>query len=217
MRDIFGFEDSMRTKKVDIKNKTLMVVGPLYNKLDKLSALENLLDDSKVLVFLGDTCFPYEKHSDIAPRIDKIKSFMESKDAHYILGDKDLIYMEKTFNSTNYNSWLSFQHTAIRFMFDNQVSVMVLHGGILPQHTTWDEVSGDLEIAFISNFKQINKPWHTSYNGRFGYILSSHPANKNKDIEKYTHSISLDTDAYETDKVAVQEYSKNGLGKTHWI
>lgn len=208
----------MRTKKIDIKNKSLLVVGPLYNKLDKLYALTQLLSEDKVIVFIGDICFPYEKYSDIPPRINVIREFIEGKDAHYILGDKDLTYMQKTFSSNvEGHDWLALQPVAVRFMFENQSSALILHGGILPTHTTWGELTDDLEISFITNVPSIKKPWHKLYNGRFGYVISSHPANSENNVENYKHSTSLDTNAHQTDKVAVQEFTEKGLGQTFYI
>lgn len=208
----------MRTKKIDVKNKSLLVVGPLYDKLDKLYALNTLITKDHIVVFLGDICYPYKTYSDVPSRINIIKTFLENKDAHYVLGDKDLVYMQKTFASNaDTSDWLALQPTAIRFMFENQTSALVVHGGILPRHTTWREITDDLEISFINNIPTINKPWHKIYNGRFGYVLSSHPASKDKLVEKHNNSISLDTEAYETDKVAVQEFNEKGLGQTFYI
>lgn len=208
----------MRTKKVDVKDKNLLVVGPLYNKLEKLYAIEPLVKDNSIVVLLGDICFPYEKYSDVPSRIEQMKLFMEGKDAHYVLGDKDLVYMQKTFAAhADTHDWLAVQPLAVRFVFENQTSALVVHGGILPRHTTWGEISDDLEISFITNVPTINKPWHRVYNGRFGYVLSSHPATKENEAVKYEHSISLDTNAHETDKVAVQEFTEKGLGETFYI
>lgn len=208
----------MRTKKVDVKDKNLLVVGPLYNKLEKLYAIGPLVKDNSIVVLLGDICFPYEKYSEVPSRIEQVKLFMEGKDAHYVLGDKDLVYMQKTFAThADTHDWLAVQPLAVRFVFENQTSALVTHGGILPRHTTWGEISDDLEIAFITNVPTINKPWHRVYNGRFGYVLSSHPATKENEAVKYEHSISLDTNAHETDKVVVQEFTEKGLGETFYI
>lgn len=208
----------MRTKKIDVKNKSLLVVGPIYNKLDKLFQLQNMIDENKIVVLLGDVCYPYDKYSDVPPRINTIKTFLEGKDGHYILGDKDLIYMQKTFAAhADITDWLSNQPTAVRFVFQNQTSALIVHGGILPRHTTWGEINDDLEISFITNIPSINKPWQKVYNGRFGYVLSSHPSNKENTVEKYAHAISLDSNAHETDKLIVQEFNEKGLGQTFYI
>lgn len=208
----------MRTNKIDVKDKSLLVVGPLYNKMDKLFALTPLIKEDSIVVFLGDIAYPFNKFSDVPPRIETIKTFMEGKDCHYVLGDKDLIYMQKTFSSSaDTHEWLSKQSTAIRFMFDNGTSVLAVHGGILPRHTTWGEVNSDLEISFITEVTSIKKSWHKLYNGRFGYVVSSHLANKDNKVEIHKHSISLDTNAHESDVVAVQEFTKNGLGQTFYI
>lgn len=208
----------MKTKKIDAGPKTLLVISPLYDKLDKLLILESMIKDNHIIVLLGDSCFPYTKHNEVPPRINQIKLFMENKDAHYVLGDKDLIFMQKTALTHEDNfQWLGEQPSAIRFMFDNQTSALIVHGGILPKHTTWGELNTDLEVSFIKNIPNSNKNWHEIYNGRFGYCLSSHPANQENMIQKYNHSVSLDTSAHETDRVAVQEFSEKGLGQTFYI
>lgn len=208
----------MRSEKFDIKDKTLLVVGPLYNQMDKLYALRPMIKENHIVVFLGDICFPYQKFSEVVPRVHTIKEFMTGITAHYVLGDKDLLYMRKTINShTDTHDWLGQQNLAIRFVFPNNTSALIVHGGILPKHTTWSEINNDVEVAFISNLPQIKKSWHNSYNGRFGYVLSSHPAAKDNEVEKSKHSISLDTNAHESGKLAVQEFTEKGLGETIYI
>lgn len=208
----------MRSKKIDLKDSNLLIVGPLYNKTNKLSQLEQMIKSNHTVIFMGDTCFPYEKFSEVSSRLNEIKSFMENKNAHYILGDKDLLYMNKTFSTDAENhKWIISQQVAIRCMFDNQTSVLLTHGGIWPKHTTWDELTRDFEIAFISNLPEVKQPWHKGYNGRFGYVISAHPGNKSYEVQKFNHSMALDTDAYESDKVAVVEYGPNGLVEINYI
>lgn len=208
----------MRSKKIDVKNKSLLVVSPLYNKTDKLYAINSLINENRTIAFLGDTCHPYDKFSEVPPRINQIREFMEGKDAHYVLGDKDLTYAQKTFSThVDNREWLALQQGIIKFVFQNQTSALVLHGGILPRHTTWSELVNDMEVVFIANNPSVNKPWHKQYNGRFGYVLSAHGATNPGEVEMFNHSIALDTLAYESNKVAVQEFTENGLGETFYV
>jgi hypothetical protein len=208
----------MKSEKIEAKDKTLLVVSPLYNKMDKLYPLNNLITEKHIVIFLGDICFPFERYSDIPQRVNAMTLFMEGKNCFYIIGDKDFTYMKKALNThADACDWLGAQHLAVRFTFENNTSALIVHGGVLPKHTTWSEVNNDIEVSFIADLPEVKKPWHCAYNGRFGYILSAHTALEDNLKQKYKHSISLDTKAFESNIIAVQEFSANGVGETIYI
>lgn len=204
-------------KTLEIGSQELLVIGPLYNKIDKLDLLEEVAKD-KLVVLLGDISYPYNTFNDVSDRLKKIRSFIAGKRCFYILGDKDLIFMKKIFSSNaDTYDWLSLQRKALRFSFSNNTNLLVVHGGVLPTHTTWNDVQDDYESAFVSTLVDTGVSWHTQYDGRFGYVLSSHGNFGDSEIKFYNHSAALDTECYKTDKLAVQIFGPNGLGKTLYV
>lgn len=200
-------------KTLEAGSQELLVIGPIYNQIDKLPLLEKHTKN-RLVVFLGDLCYPYNSFTDISERLKSLRSFIQGKRCFYILGDKDLIFMKKIFSShTDTYDWLNAQRKALRFSFSNNTNILLVHGGVLPSHKTWNEVQNDLESAFITNLQETGKPWHDIYDGRFGYVISSHPS----EVKIYNHSMSLETEGFNTDKLAAQVYGPNGLGETLYV
>ncbi len=171
-----------------------------------------------MVVLLGDIGHPCVTFNDVSDRLKEVRGFMENKKAFYILGDKDLLYMKKTYGSNaDTHDWFSLQRKALRFSFSNNSAVLVVHGGILPTHKTWNEVQVDNESAFVSYLIDTETTWHHSYDGRFGYIASSHTYPGDPTVRIYNHSISLDTECYKTDVLAAQIIGPNGLCETLYV
>lgn len=138
---------------------------------------------------------------------------METYKSFYILGDKDLLLMKDIYTThADTYDWLNQQSVAIRFTYANNSNVMVLHGGITPKHKTLKDLNSDLELSFVNNnLPESKTTWHKNYDGRFGYVISSHPANKKLKPELYNFSMSLET---KDDSLIVQEFNEMGLGET---
>lgn len=208
----------MQIRNIQLKNQRLLIVGPIYNRTDKLAALEKFYNPGDILVFIGDIAYPYKYFSDVTKRIHELQGFAEGKKFFYILGDKDLLFMKQTYTShADTYDWFNQQTIAIRFTFENNSSVLVLHGGIMMKHKILEELNGDLELSFVNNLPDSKKNWHKNYDGRFGYVVSSHPANKKNKPEMYNYSSSLDTNCHESNILVVQELNDKGVVETFEI
>ncbi len=200
-------------KTLEMGNSELFVVGPIYNKIDKLPLIEKFAED-KTIVFLGDVSYPNDSFGKISERIGLLRSFCDAKRCFYVLGDKDLLYMKQIVNShADTHDWLSQQKKALRFSFANNTNLVIVHGGILPSHKDWKELQTDPESSFVTNFNE--KPWQESYDGRFGYVISSHPVHE--EVKFYNNSLSLDTLCHESDKLATQIFGPKGAGQTIYL
>jgi len=207
----------MIEKTLELGSRELLVVGPIYDKVEKLPLLSKLVQD-KLVIFLGDACYPYKSIPEAVARLNELRSFIEENKALYLLGDKDLVFMKKICNSNvDTYDWLSSQRKALRFSFNNGSNVLLIHGGILPRHSTWNQAQTDTESAFVSQNKETGKNWHEEYDGRFGYAISSHTYPVSSEVKTFNHSASLDTNCYETDKLAVQTFGPSGLCETLYI
>jgi hypothetical protein len=208
---------TLQIQSFDINEERILIVGPLYNKLDKLVSLKQIYKPNDILVFLGDTCYPYKNTAEVVKRLNELTVFFEGKTSHYLLGERDLLFKSqiKTAHSDAYY-WLNSKLLGIRFIYKNQSSVLMIHGGILPKHQKISDLNNDPEVSFITEANE-KKNWHKSYDGRLGYILSSHPANKEPKVQHYKYSSSLDTLCYETNILAVQEFTHKGLGQTFYF
>lgn len=203
---------------IELKDKTVLAIGPINDQMDKLIQLRKLYDSKKVLVFMGDLCYPFEKTEEVISRIREFQNFVEDKNYFYIMGDKDLVFMKKIYSSHHDTyRWLATQPKFVRFMFPNNTALLMLHGGILPKHRSIKDIAMDLEATFVNGDPNAPDNWHKTYTGQFGYVLASHPATEDNTIKIYNHSTSLDTNCHSSKVLAVQEYSQNGLGETIYL
>jgi hypothetical protein len=211
---------TLHIQSFDINDERLLIVGPLYDRLEKLTSLKQICQPNDILVFLGDTCYPYKNTTEVVKRLNELTTFFEGKTSYYLLGEKDLLFKSqiKTAHSDAYD-WLHYKLLGVRFIYNNQSSVLMIHGGILPKHRKLSDLNNDPEVSFITETgEEIN--WHKKYDGRFGYVISSHPASKEAEGAKvghYKYSSSLDTLCYESGILAVQEFTCKGLGQTFYL
>lgn len=208
----------MKIRNIQLKNQRILAVGPLYDKTEKLIQIDKMYNDNTPLIFIGDLCYPFKTHNDISKRLNEFRGFAEGKNIYYILGDKDLSFIKQVYSShADIYDWFMNQCIACKFTFENNSSVMLLHGGILEKHKTISDLDNDLEVSFVENLPDPKKNWHENYNGRFGYIIASHPASKENTIETYNYSMSLDTNCYKTNILIMQEFTDKGVGETFYL
>ncbi len=187
-------------------DKKILVVSPLNNKIEKINELKKI-SEKYIVVFTGEICHPFEPISEIEKRIEIIDSYLASTSSFYVVGDGDLTFKSKNkFNDNKINAWIENQCLGINIIFNNNTQLTVVHGGIPLQAKTWKDIISNLEIAFV---KKINdKPWHQTYDGRFGYVISAHTMSDK--VEIYNFSASIDVE----NKICFQEFSESGLGQT---
>ena len=132
----------------------------------------------------------------------------------------------------DYITWLSDQPISLTFVFNNGTRVVVLHGGVRPGHSHNDLID-DIEICYIRNIDKNgkhaplcskivdgkktyfpsnpdSKSWHELYDGRFGYIISGHEAQRDGVPKFYNYSCNIDTACYNTGKLTAMVYGENG-------
>lgn len=217
---VFEVEEilKMLQNAIELKDKTVLAVGPINDQMDKLILLDKLYDSKKVLVFMGDLCFPFNKTEEVITRLREFQNFVEGKNYFYVMGDKDLIFMKKIYSSHHDTyRWLATQPKFVRFMFPNNTALLMLHGGILSKHKALKDIATDLEASFVNGDPNSPDNWHKAYQGQFGYVLASHPATSDNTVKIYKYSASLDTNCHSSKVLAVQEFTKDGLAETIYI
>jgi hypothetical protein len=186
-------------------NKKVLVVAPIYDKIDKLEKLNEMSDNNTIFVFLGNLFFPNDNK--IHERINKIQHFLDKNDGYYIIGKHDLLYLLNNKLDEFSFTWLNKQLNYVSFIFSSSIVLTIVHGGISPNINSWDKLK-TFESSFVSKIE--NKDWHHTYNGLFGYVISALPHIK-ENIQYYNFSCTIDNLAYKTNKLFIQEYNKFGL------
>lgn len=201
----------MSQKSLNVGNKKILIVAPIYNQIEKLEKLQNLAGPDTLFVFLGNVCFPNDNK--IHERINKIQDFLKSNDGYYIIGKQDLLYLRDNKLDEFTFKWINNQLIYVSFIFSSSIILTMVHGGISPNINNWDKLK-TFETSFVS---QINgKNWHDTYTGMFGYVISALPP-IDGEIQHYNFSCTIDDLAFKTNKLVVQEYNKFGLQEFYII
>lgn len=134
---------------------------------------------------------------------------------------------------SNQLKWLENQPLTVSFLFENGTRITVLHAGVTQKHT-WKDLKSNIEVCYIRNLNKKGEyielktiddgyggktmkptesgiPWHISYDGRFGYIVSGHSAQHDGIPKFYNYSCNLDTACYSTGILTAQIFSSSGL------
>jgi predicted phosphodiesterase len=154
-----------------------------------------------------------------------------------VSGNHEIKHIKKAKkNSTDALAWWRQQPLALSFQFESSARVTVVHAGVTPRHT-WEDLKRDIEIVYVRDIDDDGKmipliwkdidgvstlvksktggnAWHQKYDGRFGYIVSGHAAQKDGEAKFYKFSCNLDSAVYETGILTAQIFEEDGsLGK----
>jgi hypothetical protein len=220
---------------------SLAVVGDIHEHTEQFFKLIDTvgISNNLWLVSVGDI---YDKGFGLkhAEKItDEMISLYDDGICHAVRGNHELKIIKNTFGKLGSSlKWWKERPLAITFNFFNGSKCLVLHAGITPYQDE-SELGSSVDICYVrdldedgkmipliweydtkTNEKYLKKgkegkPWHESYDGRMGYILSGHDAQKDGKAKFYAHSCNLDSAVYETGILTCQIVSDAGrLGDT---
>lgn len=164
----------------------ILVVGPLYDKIEKLAKLEEIALEYDWIIFNSGLLYPSHDLDQVKERIEKLREFIVKYKAAYLVGRTDYTLMAQT-RDKDIEHWVNGSYNVAFADFTSR-GVVILDGGIPESVSKRGELFTNLEISFVS---QINgKPWHDSYNGRVGYVISNNPMQEHIPVY-YKHSMQL--------------------------
>lgn len=200
-----------------ILNKNIdkaLVVGPIYDKMDKLSNIYNMIDNYDQIIFNGGICFPYTNSLEVKSRLSKMDELIRTKKVIYNVDAHDLeCANEYHINQKHYDiiDWIWSKPNVIIINFKKlQTTTIITGGGIAPlmnHHSLMD----NLETSFISKINGIS--WHQLYGGMSGYIISNNPLTF-KPPQFYKFSAQIGNEYGAETQVYAQEINGLGLKET---
>lgn len=191
-------------------NHKILVVGPIYDRIDKLQNALKLKNNYDLIIINGNICYPDNNLEKVKQRIEIIDEYLNSEKCIYNVGSLDLQLLSKLEENNDITKWIIKKSNVIIVNFQNQSSIVILGGGITPQMSKKD-LYDNLEVSFISNIDKI--PWHKLYGGNFGYIISNNPLTKNPP-QFYNYSAQIGNHYSDNVNVYAQEIDQFGLKKT---
>jgi hypothetical protein len=166
--------------------KKILVVGPLYDKIDKLSRLSEMAFEYDWIIFNSGLCHPSDNIEKVKERIDKMRDFISKYNSAYVIGRYDYLMLTKTSN-VEIERWVKGSYNVLLADFTSR-GIVIVDGGIHNNVHTRADLFDNLEVSFTSNLD--GKPWHEYYNGRVGYVISNNPLT-DKHPKYYQHSMQL--------------------------
>ncbi len=153
-----------------------------------------------------------------------------------VRGNHELKAIKKARKSSDKPSsqlkWWAKQPLVISFEFPHGTIVTTLHAGVTPRMTNVN-LSNDIEVVYVREVDETGKMipliwevneagekvlvkskegqlWHEIYDGRFGYIVSGHMAQKDGKPKFYNYSTNIDSAVYETGILSAQVFNPDG-------
>lgn len=197
----------------DIKEK-ILVVGSIYDKLDKLSKVNDMISNYHITIFNGNLLYPFDDMDKIKDRIKRMDDLLETGKVIYNLGNYDLKLLNILFEGREYleiQKWIITKPNVIAVDFANTSSILIMSGGVTPSINTRKSLIDNLEVSFVSCINE--KPWQIYYGGGLGYIISNNPSTT-CEPKFFGYSAQIGTKYSEQSEVYAQEIDQNGLKNT---
>ena len=220
-------------------NTSICVVGDMHEHSEQFFKLihEYKPNESRWLVSLGDV---YDKGygekaaNDIT---DELKHLQKDGICFAVRGNHEIKRIKTAKKSKDKLSpqmkWWTRQPLVITFEFPRGNLVTVLHAGVTPKMTEFS-LRADIEVVYVRDVDDSGKmipliwkvneegekvlvkareggsSWHDVYDGRFGYIVSGHVAQKDGVPKFYNYSCNIDTGVYDSGILTGQVFSPDG-------
>lgn len=212
---------------------TITVIGDIHEHDEQFYNLLDIVKPSKqnILVSVGDI---YGKGFGLeaANKITRtFKDLVEKKSGYVVQGNHEYKRIKGSQILNEELTWFSKQPFSLCFKFSSGTRLVVIHGGVKPNHK-WEDLNSSSDVLFIrtldengdyiplkwieQNGKKIRVPkkngrnWHEVYDGRFGYIASGHSAQTDGVPKFFSYSCNLDTAVYETGILTAQRFNESG-------
>jgi hypothetical protein len=187
----------------------ILVVGPIYDKIEKLAVVEKMIPQYNTIIFNGGLCYPSDDLSKVSHRISEIQKLMDHHKVIYLAGRSDYLLLE-TLDDVLISNWIRMRPNIALVAFPNR-TVLITDGGLPSTVKNSKDLNNNLEVSFISKIKE--KPWHQSYNGGLGYVVSNNPLTSEYP-QYYSYSMQLGNSYGPESKVYAQEINEMGLKQT---
>jgi hypothetical protein len=186
----------------------ILVVGPLYSNIEKLSVLTDMMPEYDWIIFNGGLCYPSGDLSQVRDRIARMNKLVEETGkVIYVTGRSDyILYSNLEEKDKDIAQWIRTRCNILIADFPGR-TVLVMDGGLPRGIKGRAALQDNLEISFVSGID--GKPWHEWYDGRLGYIISNNPMTS-KFPQYYNCSMQLG----HSSSLYAQEVGELGLQRT---
>lgn len=193
--------------------------------------------ENRWIVSVGDVCDKGYGPNAARKITEELKEYQKKGFGFAVRGNHELKILKKARKSKDstpdWLKWWAKQPLVISFEFPRGSIVTTLHAGVTPKMTS-NDLGSDIEVVYVRDVDNIGKmipliwingedgkkalipareggtPWHEKYDGRFGYIVSGHAAQKDGVPKFYNYSANIDSGVYETGILTGQVFTPDG-------
>lgn len=218
------------------KNTKIAVIGDIHEHSQQFTDMVKKISPSYKmwLVSVGDIYSKGFGPSAVDLITRELQDLVQKNIGFVVQGNHEVKHIKHAIRDgklTEQLAWYNKLPFGLSFIFSNGTRLTVIHAGVKPSHT-WDDLKWNTDVVYIrtldkfgeyiplkwilENGKKTLKPkcsgcaWHEMYDGRFGYIISGHEAQKDGIPKFYKYSCNVDTSVYTTGILTAQVYSENG-------
>jgi hypothetical protein len=194
-------------------NKVL-VVGPVYDKTEKLNRVQNMIPNYDYVIFNGGLCYPNENILEVKQRTNRMDQLIKTGRVIYSADAHDLKLASSLYAADSdpqlLNWILSKPNVVIVNFVKSQTTTIITGGGVGPKMNR-EVLMDNLETTFISKINGVS--WHKIYGGTYGYIISNNPLTL-KEPQFYSFSAQIGNSYGPETQVYAQEVEGLGLKRT---
>lgn len=153
----------------------LLVVGPVYNKTNKLDEIEKLLPEHDWIILNDSISFDNHNYHSIKSQTTRIDRLLATGKVVYNVGNIDLTIASQMDilnpDQLKIAQWIQNKSNVVVANFNGSFQLIVVSGGIPPHIVNYEQLENNLEVSFATH------P-HDTYTGGLGYVISNQPCTK---------------------------------------
>jgi hypothetical protein len=150
-------------------SQKILVIGPTYDRLDKLLEINKLLQEYDWIIINGGITYCKENIIDSMNQMDQLLNsgkVIYNKDQYDLTAASQINILDK--KELYIEQWLKNKPNVVVAIFPNGYRVIIVSGGIT-DNLSFEKLNNNLEVSFISH------NWHQTYSGGLGYVISNNP------------------------------------------
>src|SRR5574339_716641 len=116
--------------------RKILVVGPVYNKIDKLQKAASLIPNYDYVIFNGGLCYPNHDLSEVRQRIKQMEEITKSRKSIYNISSHDIklaASLDEAKKDSDIIQWIWSKPNVVIIEFASQSTMIITGGGVTPQ------------------------------------------------------------------------------------
>jgi hypothetical protein len=150
----------------------LLVVGPVYNKLNKIDEIEKLIPEHDWTIFNDSITFTNNHIPTLVSQLERMDQLLASGKVIYNAGSIDWTVANQMDilqpDQLKIAQWIQNKPNVVIANFNGSFQLVVVSGGIPADIISHEQLNDNMEVSFVPH------P-HQTYPGGLGYVICNGP------------------------------------------